>query len=119
MVTLEDLEAARQELAIWSDRFDNYSGNNPDKFQSDIKAARRKVRDLEDALKATGAIRLTEHEILEAELDRLFPGAKSKAIVSHEGRKYQRRFWPLEKSNSRKTVKEWGKGWQDVTEGGK
>lgn len=37
-----DLAAAEAELKLWLDRFDNYSGNNPNKYQADIRAARRK-----------------------------------------------------------------------------
>ncbi|SDO03875.1 hypothetical protein [Ensifer sp. YR511] len=116
MATLEDLEAARRELAEWNARFDNYSGNNPDKYQSDIKVARRRVRELEGQLKASGVLPISARAQLEAELDRAFPAARSKQVVEHEGRKYRRRFWPVERSNSRKTVKEWGKGWDDITD---
>lgn len=56
MATVEDLEEARRELARWNERFDNYSGNNPNKYRSDINAARQRVRDLEDYLKAAGAL---------------------------------------------------------------
>jgi predicted nucleic acid-binding Zn-ribbon protein len=110
------LEAARRDLAEWSERFDNYSGNNPNKYQSDIKAARRRVRELENQLKASGVLPLSAQEQLDAELDRAFPSARSKQIVEYEGRKYQRQFWPLERSNCGKTVTEWGKSWEDVTD---
>lgn len=46
MLTPEDLERARKELQDWQDRFDRYSGNNPDKYQSDIREARRRVREI-------------------------------------------------------------------------
>jgi len=52
MTTRGEIEIARRDLADWMERFDNYSGNNPNKYQSDIKAARRRVRQLEDDLKA-------------------------------------------------------------------
>jgi hypothetical protein len=114
MTTREELEAARRDLADWMDRFDNYSGNNPDKYHSDIKAARRRVRQLEDDLKASGDLASSPQEELAAKLDRAFPSAKSKEVVEYEGRKFQRRFWPLERSNSGKSVSEWGKSWEEI-----
>lgn len=114
MATLEELEAARRHLADWLDRFDNYSGNNPDKYRSDINAARRRVRQLEDGLKARGDLPLSPQEELAETLDRAFPSAKSKEVVEYEGRKFQRRFWPLQRSNSGKSVTEWGKGWEEL-----
>lgn len=109
--TLADLEAAKEELAAWNKRFDDYSGNNPNKYQADIKSARAKVRLVDAALKIAGAIPKTEHEQLESQLDRIFPNARSKEIVEYEGKKYQRIFTPLEHSRSRKSVTVWGKHW--------
>jgi len=73
-----------------------------------------RVREIESPLKESGALPKTEHEKLESELDRLFPNARSKEIVEHEGRRYQRRFTPLERSRSRKSVTAWGKSWDKV-----
>ena len=81
MYTIQDLDAAKADLGKVEERWANYSGNNPDKYQADLKAARRRVRAIEGALKATGAIALTEHEALERELDEDFPNAESKEIV--------------------------------------
>ena len=114
MYTIEDLERARAELKSWSDRFANYSGNNPNKYQADIKAARQKVRMIEDDLKARGVLPLTEQEQLEKELDEAFPNAQSRQIVEYRGKRYQRKFFPLEKSRSGKTVTAWGKKWVEV-----
>ena len=72
------------------------------------------MRIIEDALKADGAISLTEKEQLEKELDAACPNAKSKQVVEHGGRRFQRRFWPVEKSRSGKSVTEWGRGWTEV-----
>lgn len=116
MYTKEDLERARAELKDWQDRFNRYSGNNPEKYQSDIRTARRKVREIEEALKASGELPLSEQEKFAAMLDKAFPNARSREVVEYEGRKYQRRFYPLEKSRSGKTVTEWGKGWIDITD---
>ena len=111
MYTINDLELAQIEMDQWNERWDNYSGNNPNKYQSNIKIAARKVRTIAAYLKKTGAISSTEQEILEQNLDKVFPNAKSREIVEYESRKYQRRFWPIEKSRSGKTVTQWGKGW--------
>lgn len=116
MYTLEDYENAKAELASWNERWENYSGNNPDKYQADIKAAERKVRDIERYLKDIGVLELTEKEKLEKDLDQAFPGAQSKEVVEYNGKKYRRRYWPIEKSRSRKTVTEWGKSWELVEE---
>jgi hypothetical protein len=60
---------------------------------------------------------LTEKELLDKELDEAFPNAQSKQIVEHKGRKYRRRFWPLDKSRSGKTVHEWGCDWIEIDKG--
>jgi len=114
LYTLEDLDVAREALKSWQDKFDRYSGNNPDKYQADIKSASRTVRQIENSLKALGQIPLSEHEELERDLNAAFPNAESNQIVEFRGRKYQRKFWPIERSRSRKTVTEWGRGWTEV-----
>ncbi|ESY22457.1 MULTISPECIES: hypothetical protein [unclassified Mesorhizobium] len=109
--TLDDLEKAKAELSGWSKRFDDYTGNNPDKYQADIRSAREKVREVESALKDDGTLPKSDHERVESSLDHLFPNARSKEIVEYEGQKYQRRFAPLEWSRSRKSVTVWHKSW--------
>lgn len=116
MYTLEDYEKAKSARAEWNDRWNNYMGNNPDKYQSDLKAAAKKVREIEQYLKDAGLLPLSEKEKVERDLDRAFPNAQSKEIVVHNGMKYQRRFLPLDKSRSGKTVKEWAKSWEPVGE---
>lgn len=51
------------------DKIDRYSGNNPDKYQSELRSALRDVRELEQTLKANGALPRTQEEELFAELD--------------------------------------------------
>ncbi|MCT2581149.1 MAG: hypothetical protein E5X23_08345 [Mesorhizobium sp.] len=114
--TIDDLERAKANLERWTQSFDDYTGNNPDKYQSDIKSARVEVREIEAALKADGTIPLTEREKLENTLDRLFPNARSKEIVEHEGQRYERRFTPLERSRSRKTVTVWDRYWVKLSD---
>ena len=48
----EALEKAEAKLRAWMDRWDNYSGNNPRKYQTDIKTARREVNSLKGRLAA-------------------------------------------------------------------
>jgi hypothetical protein len=45
---------------------------------------------------------------------RHLPMLGSTEIVEFEGRRYQRRFYPLERSRSRKTVTEWGREWLEL-----
>jgi hypothetical protein len=116
MYTIEDYEEARAELRRWDERWANYSGNNPDKYQADLKAARKKVRYIELYLKDAGILPLTEQELLERHLDTAFPKARSKEVVEFNGKKNCRRFFPMEMSRSRKTVTEWGKSWEEVKE---
>lgn len=114
--TLDDLEAAKEELTAWNRRFDDYTGNNPDKYQADIKSARATVREIESVLKMAGVIPRSEQEQIESALDRMFPSARSKEIVEYEGEKYQRCFTPLERSRSRKSVTVWDKSWVRLQE---
>jgi hypothetical protein len=109
--TLDDLLAAERELKRLRTAFDGYSGNNPDKYESDLKAARRDLDFVTDALKRQGTIPWTEEENLAHVLDAKFPKARSKQVVEHEGERYQLRFSPIEWSRSRKTVARWDRAW--------
>lgn len=113
--TLEDLEQAQAELRGHSDRSANYSGNNPNKYRSDIDMAMMKVESIEASLKASGVLPKSEQELLEERIDAAFPKAQSKDIVDFEGRKYQLRYWPKRKSRSGQ-VKEWAHGWELLAE---
>lgn len=114
--TVEDLQKARQELEGWREKFANARGSNPNKFRSQIRDAVRRVREIETVLKTAGIIEFTEQERINAELDRLHPNARSKQLVLYEGKRYQIRYFPLQKSLSGKTVKEWDHEWQPVEE---
>ncbi|WP_407353298.1 hypothetical protein [Luteimonas sp. R10] len=76
MYTIADLEKAKAERETIEARWDNYSGNNPNKFHSDRNAANAKVDLIEAHLKSSGGIPLSEHEILERELDHRLSGGK-------------------------------------------
>lgn len=114
MYTLDDYEKAKAEAKKWTDTFYRYTGNNPDKYQSDIKIACAKLREIEQDLKSCGVLVMNDKEKLEAELDKQFPEAGSKQIVEYKGKSYQRKYFPLEKSRSRKTVTAWGKTWIEI-----
>ncbi len=109
--TLEDLEAAKAELARCEARWENYSGNNPQKHQTLLADARQRVRQITQALKASGDLLRSPHEELEAALDALHPNAQSRDIVEYQGDRYQRRFAPTRLSLSRKTVQDWERSW--------
>lgn len=111
MYSLDDLTAAKAELKRWDDAYANDSSNNPNKYEAQRRDARRRVREISDQLKRVGLIEMSDAEIITNELDRLYPNAKSKSIVVHNNVKYQIRYFPVEKSRSRKMVKEWAHEW--------
>ncbi|WP_038492309.1 hypothetical protein [Janthinobacterium agaricidamnosum] len=111
MYTLDDLAKAKDELERWNDAFANDSSNNPNKYAAQRRDAGSKVRRITELLKLSGIIEKTEEEKLNDELDGLYPNAAAKSVVSHNGCKYQIRYFPLVQSRSRKTVKEWGHKW--------
>ena len=117
MFTLDSLATAEANLKHWNDKFSNDSSNNPDKHLSQRKSAAREVRMITAELKRLGILEMTETEKLDAELDRLYPGAKSKSIVMHNGRRYQVTYFPVEKSRSRNSVNEWGHRWTALQKG--
>lgn len=114
MYSLESLAAAEAELKRWDDAYANDSSNNPNKHEAQRRDARRMVRVISAELKRLGLIEKSEKESLTEELDLLYPGAKSKTTVVHNGVRYQIRYFPVEKSCSRKTVTEWGHEWAPV-----
>jgi hypothetical protein len=114
MPTIEDYNAAKAELERLNERWDNYSGNNPDKYRSSIRSASARVRAVEAELKSLGLLPRPPKEELEAKLDAAFPRARSKQIVEFQGKQYIRRFAPLSMSLSGKSVAEWSKSWEEV-----
>ncbi|KZX80366.1 hypothetical protein A3715_37730, partial [Oleiphilus sp. HI0009] len=104
MYKIQDLEKAKAELDLWEQKFANHRSNNPNKYEAQIKSARATVRMITESLKESGEIELTEHEKLERQLDQTFPNAKSNEVVEYNNTRYQRKFFPLERSRSRKSV---------------
>lgn len=111
MYRLEDLASAKKELERWNEAFANDRSNNPRKYEAQRRDARIQVRRIEEFLKQDGVLQKSESELLSEELDRLYPDVKSRTIVSHNGKAYQVRYFPLVESRSRKSVKEWGHSW--------
>ena len=111
MYSLEDLVQAKAELERWDNAFANDSSNNPNKYEAQRRDARSKIRRITELLQDIGVIEKTEAELLTDELDRLYPNARAKQVVLHNGNKYQIQYFPLVKSRSRKTVQEWGHKW--------
>lgn len=113
---LEKLHEAREQLALANRRWENYDGNNPNKYQASIADARAEVHRLETLCKEQGLIELSEEEVLWARIDVAFPDAPSRQIVEFEGVCYQRRFSPVSTSRSGKTVKGWRASWVRLEE---
>lgn len=111
---LDQYEDAKAKLAAIQTRWANYDGNNPEKFRSALREAREQLAAVELELKKGGHIEMTEAERLPAALDKAFPNARSKEIVTFEGTRFQRRFYPATRSNSGKSVRTWDKGWEIV-----
>ncbi len=113
--TEEDYKQAKQELNELSDKFDRYSGNNPNKYRSEINEASRKVKRIEDELKKQGILERSDSEQRDAILDKEFPNARRKETVVFNGERFMKIFYPADKSLSGKTVHEWGSYWKEVS----
>lgn len=114
MTCVDDLEAAKAELARWQERSANDSSNNPNKHRSSIRSAQDRVDALTKALKASGDLLRSPQELLDSRLDAAFPNSRSRRIVLFEGRRYQRRYSPARMSISRKSVVRWNMWWEDL-----
>jgi hypothetical protein len=112
MHTLEDLAAARADVKHWNDAYANDRSNNPDKFAAQRRNAAARLRQVERSLKEQGLLQKSAQELLDEQLDRLYPNARPRTVVTHEWTKYRVRYFPLETSRSRKTVKEWEHTWE-------
>jgi len=108
--TLANLEAAQAELARQRERQANYTGNNPAKFDTDVRIAFEQVRTMTQILKASGLLPRTAHEDLETRLDTAFPRARPREIVTFEGARYRRRVEPATRTASGQ-VSTWDRGW--------
>ncbi|HGW4196990.1 TPA: hypothetical protein ACNH0M_001036 [Morganella morganii] len=116
MSVFKQLKLAQERLERIEKKWSDYSGNNPSKYSAELKSARRDVREQIKKAKLEGLIELTESEKTERELNKLYPNAKSKKTVEYKQRKYIKKYYPLEKSRSGKTVTEWGSEWCVINE---
>ena len=104
------LESAR-ELLI---KLQNSDSNNPNAHRTRINSLVLEIRELENNLKTSGELPVSDLEKVNILLDRLYPNAKSKTTVEHEGMKYRIQYFPSQKSRSGKTVQEWGHLWNPI-----
>ena len=114
MHTLAEYEAAKAELEALHRQWESYSGNSPDKYRASTNTARANVHLIESSLKATGQLQRSPKEELNQLLDLAFPNAASRQIVEYQGKRYVKRFTPIGKSLSGKTVKAWNAFWDEV-----
>lgn len=114
--TLDDYAAATAELEALNTKWEDYSGNNPNKYRADIEAARAKLNSIEIELKESGLVLRTATEERDALLDAAFPNAKSREVVEWQGKKYMCRFSPVSTSLSGKSVNAWHKYWKEIHE---
>jgi len=117
MYTLKDLEEAKAELQVLSNRWENYNGNNPNKYQSQIQAARRKVDEIQEFLSLAELNSGLRSPTIDEALRRLYPNATNRSEVMYEGKRYRIRYAPAEKSRSRKTVVRWISWWEEIATG--
>lgn len=106
-----DLHLAREELRSKTEQLHNDDGTTS---ALDIRLVTKKVKMIEGDLKKRAIVMGIDMKTLHAELDRLFPDAKSKEIVEHEGRRYQRRFYPLTESIPAVRYSKWEGTWEDL-----
>lgn len=64
---------------------------------------------IEMSLKKEGAIPASEEEVVEFQLDQMFPKAKSRDIIDFADKKYQLKFIPKAKDANGKVI--WGRSW--------
>lgn len=114
--TLDDHARATQELAGLHEKWENYSGNNQNKYRAQIEAFRAALFRIEQSLKEAGLLKRTAQEERDAALDAAFPNAPSRQIVDWEGQRYQRRYTPVATSVSGKTVREWKGYWTQLSD---
>ncbi|OHX25403.1 hypothetical protein BHL63_13415 [Xanthomonas alfalfae] len=73
--TLNDHAKAVLDLARLNEKWENYSGNNPNKYRADIEAAKATLARVERALKDTGVLPRTAQEERDAALDKAYLNA--------------------------------------------
>lgn len=113
MYNLEDLKTAQEEFEYWSELWaQEYSEKQlTNRYDTQAKKASLKLKEIEDYLKSNGVIAYTKDELANESLNSKYPNAKSRDVQQFNGVRYQKRFFPVKKSKSGKTVKEWRTAW--------
>lgn len=107
MYTLKDYENAKETVERWDNAFYNDRSNNPNSYRSERQNSRSKLKEIERVLKKEGLLEKSIND----KLDELYPNSRSKKRVVYEGNRYQIEYYPLVKSRSGKTVREWSHTW--------
>jgi hypothetical protein len=111
--TLQDLEAAKSKLEQLNEKWDCDGGKDPNKYRPAIHAALHDVEVIERALKERGELPWSAQELLENELDHIYPDARSKEVVEHYGKRYERRWVPVKRDQGG-LVSRWKGFWVEL-----
>jgi len=66
------------------------AGKDPNKYRPAIRQALDDIDRIEQTLKGRGELPWSAQELLENELDVALPDARSKQVVEHRGKSYER-----------------------------
>ena len=114
MYSLKDLENARAALNCCVEAFDKALPTCQDQLSAKVRAASRKVQEIESFLKMHGMIEPNPQQKLQDALENRFPNAEHRDIVEYQGKLYKLRYYPEEKCRSGWGVKKWGKRWEEI-----
>ena len=92
LYTVEGLAWLTAELAREQAKWDNYSGNNPNKGAADRRALSRQIEQVTAALKDAGTLPSTPEERLKKVLDKQTPGRLKGCCTRYEGQWYKFRL---------------------------
>ncbi|WP_295929789.1 hypothetical protein [uncultured Xanthomonas sp.] len=114
--TLDDHVKAKEALELLRSKRSNDSGNNPNKFRTEIETAKARLLDIESTLKEAGILQRTATEQRDHLLDKAFPEARSREVVEWQGKRFMKRYTAASKSLSGKTVYRWNTHWEELTD---
>lgn len=103
--TLADYEAAKAEVVKLSKSWENYMGGNPHKFDTELRLARDRLRDIEHSVLMNGLLKPTDLQAANLALDKAHPYAKAKTRVEFKGKLYEIYYWRESVSLSGKTTR--------------
>jgi hypothetical protein len=113
--SISGLEAARAKLERLNEKWDRDQGNNPEKYRPSIRKAMDDVARIHRELKERGELPWSAQEVLEHDLDTIYPDARSTEIVEHRGKRYERRWVPIER-NEGGLVSRWKGYWVELVD---